>query len=63
MSNFGTCIDCKKALQIETDIQICMTCMEHYNIDKLWQDHDNGKIDALDFNESEDIRKKYRRQG
>lgn len=54
------CIDCHNEMKIETDIQLCQKCMSNYDMDKLWQDHDNNLIDALDFNESAKIRELYR---
>ena len=46
------CLDCDEKMEIETDIQLCQKCMKHYNVDKLWKLHDEGKVDALDFNEN-----------
>jgi len=53
------CIECKKKCEAETDIQLCNTCMEKYDTERLWKEHDLNKVDALDFNESEVFRKKY----
>jgi len=54
------CLECKKEFIQERDIQLCDGCVKKFNLDKLWKDHDNNKIDALDFNESSKIREKYR---
>lgn len=56
----GYCIDCGKEKEYQTDIFLCHKCMKNYDTDKLWKDHNNNKIDALDFNENEEIRRKYR---
>lgn len=58
--NKATCLECKKEFVQERDIQLCDACINKFNLDKLWKDHDNNKIDALDFNESKKIREKYR---
>lgn len=55
------CLDCMKEMEIETDIQLCQTCMKNYDTNRLWADHDRGEIDALDFNESQSIREEYRK--
>jgi hypothetical protein len=54
------CLDCLGEMDIETDIQLCQKCMTNYDTDRLWKDHDNNKVEALDFNESERLREKYR---
>jgi len=54
------CLECKTEFIQERDIQLCDGCVKKFNLDKLWKDHDNNKIDALDFNESSKIREKYR---
>lgn len=54
------CLDCLKKMEIETDIQLCQKCMKNYDTDLLWKRHDKNKIDALDFNESPQMREKYR---
>ena len=53
------CLDCLEEMEIETDIQLCQTCMKNYDTDKLWSMHDNNEIDALDFNESPQFRQKF----
>ena len=54
------CLDCLKPMKIETDIQLCQACMKAYDTEKLWKMHDNNELDALDFNESEEIREMFR---
>lgn len=54
------CLDCLEEMEIETDIKLCQKCMKNYDTERLWKDHDKNKIDALDFNESEQMRNKYR---
>ena len=57
------CLDCEKEIEpeAEVDIQLCEKCMENYDVDRLWKMHDNKELDALDFNESEEMRKKFRK--
>lgn len=54
------CLECGKEFRQERDLQICDNYINLFDTDKLWQDHDNNKIDALDFNESVKIRERYR---
>lgn len=58
----GICLECKKPIppHAEVDLQLCQECMALFDTDKLWKQHDNNEIDALDFNESSKIREKYR---
>lgn len=58
--NKSKCVNCHKNIEQERDIQICDNCQNKYNLEKLWKDHDNNKIDALDFNESQTIRNQYK---
>jgi 2'-5' RNA ligase/ribosomal protein L24 len=56
------CIDCLAEIddQEATDIRLCSECMKNYDMDKLWEMHDRGEINALAFNENERIREKFR---
>ncbi len=56
------CIDCGKDIpkEIETDIRLCQDCMTKYNVDLLWEMHDRGKLNALDFNENYKMRERFR---
>jgi len=54
------CLDCGKEMEIETDIQLCQNCMKNYDTNKLWELHDNNKLDALDFNEGKKFREQFR---
>jgi len=54
------CLECKRVFRCETDIWLCQKCMKLFDTDRLWAEHDNNKIDALDFNENKSIREKYR---
>jgi len=56
----GYCLDCGKKIEFERDIQLCNTCMKNYNMDMLWEMHDRGELDALDFNESSIMRERFR---
>ena len=55
------CLDCLEEMEIETDLQLCQTCMKNYDVDKLWALHDNNELDALDFNEHPQMREKLRK--
>lgn len=61
LGGYSYCLDCKKQMEIETDIQLCQKCMNNYNINKLWELHDKNKLDALDFNESNLFREQFRK--
>jgi len=54
------CLECKKDFNIQTDILLCQDCMKLFDTDRLWELHDDNKLDALDFNESEKFRNKFR---
>ena len=54
------CLECGQFFYQERDLEICDKCVNLFNTDRLWKDHDNNKINALDFNESKKIREKYR---
>ena len=53
------CLHCEKKFDCETDIQLCQSCMEKYDVKKLWQLHDSNQINALDFNDNAEIRNKF----
>jgi len=55
----SACLDCGEEMEEETDIQLCQPCMVHYDVDLLWEMHDNNEIDALNFNESPRMRKDF----
>ncbi len=54
------CLDCNNFAG-ETDIRLCADCMQHYNVEKLWQLHDANELEALDFNESQAMRDQFRK--
>ena len=54
------CLECRQFFYQERDLEICDNCIDLFDTDRLWLDHDNNKIDALDFNESKKIRELYR---
>jgi predicted amidophosphoribosyltransferase len=58
--SIASCVECGEEFEQNTDLQICEMCLDEFDTDRLWQDHDNNVIDALDFNESAVIREKYR---
>ena len=59
-SENSLCLDCLEKMEIETDIQLCQKCMDNYDTDKLFELHDQNKLDALDFNESAKMREQFR---
>lgn len=54
------CLNCGQFFRQERDLEVCDTCVDLFDTDKLWQDYDNNKIDILDFNERKSIRELYR---
>ena len=58
--NNCNCVNCNILFDCQTDIMLCEDCQALFDLDKLWLDHDNNLIDALDFNENENIRNKYK---
>ena len=61
MNNIAQCLECKKEFEQERDIQLCDNCIDKFDLERLWKEHDENKIDALDFNERASIREKYRK--
>ena len=54
------CLECKKTFELKWDLWVCEDCMELFDTEKIWRQHDNNELDALDFNESQSFREKYR---
>ena len=54
------CLECKKLEHIDRDIQLCMGCIDKFDLDELWRLHDLNELDALDFNENKSLREKFR---
>ena len=54
------CVECDQEFNCDRDIQLCDDCIELFDLDKLWKQHDNNELDALDFNESETMREQFR---
>ena len=54
------CLECGKWEYIDRDIQLCMGCIDYFDLDELWRLHDNNEIDALDFNERKSVRERFR---
>jgi hypothetical protein len=54
------CIECKKEFPCDTDITLCEKCLPLFNLDALWELHDRGSLDALDFNENAKMRETFR---
>jgi hypothetical protein len=53
------CLECGKFIE-DMDLQICYDCTELFDLDRLWAEHDADKLDALDFNESNKMRERFR---
>jgi len=60
--NWTTCVNCQKQIEYTTDLKICDECSVKFDLDVLWKEHDLGEVAALDFNESESFREKYRKR-
>lgn len=57
---YPICVHCgKEYREEETDIQLCENCKSLYDLDRLWKDHDENKICAIDFNDYSEFRKQY----
>lgn len=54
------CVECKRMFKQERDLQLCDKCVTKFDLDKLWKLHDQNKLEALDFNESKQLREKFR---
>jgi len=61
MENTAICLECKNTFEQDRDIQLCDNCIELFDLDKIWKLHDLDKLDALDFNESQAFREKFRK--
>jgi hypothetical protein len=61
LEKIATCVECSTEFEQDRDLQICDSCIDEFDTDKLWYDHDRGAIDALDFNENQSLRDKYRK--
>lgn len=62
---WGECVECRDYFETEArDIYcLCDDCLDHFDLDKLWQLHDNDDLDALDFNEDPVLREQFRIKG
>ena len=54
--NICNCVNCNEKFDCQTDLQICESCMNLFDLDEVWRLHDLNKLDALDFNESKKFR-------
>jgi hypothetical protein len=56
------CLECEKEIpqDEEVDLWICQLCVDKFNLNRLWEEHDLGLIDALDFNKNKSFREKYK---
>lgn len=55
------CLECGQEFWQERDIQLCDNCVDKFDLDSLWVLHDNYELDALDFNEDEKLRERFRK--
>lgn len=60
--NLSKCLECNNWFNQDRDIQLCDCCIDKYNLELLWKQHDNNEVDALKFNESKFFREKYRKK-
>lgn len=60
-TNKAICVECKEVFDCDSDIQLCDKCIEKFDLERLWRQHDKGLICALDFNENEKFREKYKK--
>ncbi len=58
--DLSRCLECGEWFRQEYDLLLCDKCMKKFDADKLWEMHDLGALDALDFNESQKIRERFR---
>ena len=61
----SVCLECGREIpeDEEVDLQLCRECMLKFDTGRLWEQHDNNELDALDFNESKSMREQYRIKG
>lgn len=55
------CLECGDEIEVRTDLELCQECTDKFDLDTLWELHDEGKLDALDFNRSEKLRERLRK--
>lgn len=55
------CVECKNFYEGDRDIELCDKCIDKFDLDSLWELHDLNALCALDFNESEEIRERFRK--
>jgi hypothetical protein len=58
--NKAICLECKEDFELDKDIQLCMGCIDKFDLDELWRLHDLNELDALDFNENDKFRERFR---
>jgi len=54
------CLECGEWFNQDRDLELCDKCVDLFDTEKLWQDHDNNLICAIDFNENKKLRESYR---
>jgi len=60
MEDRSICLECGKLEFMDRDIQLCMGCIDLFDLDEVWRLHDLNQLDALDFNESKTFRERFR---
>lgn len=58
--DLAECLECGKVFHQDRDLQVCDECIDKFDTDRLWELHDKNKLDALDFNENEEMRNNFR---
>ena len=60
LNDKSRCLECEQFFFQERDIELCDNCIDKFDLDKLWELHDNNELDALNFNENLSFREKFR---
>ena len=54
------CVNCNNEFICSTDLILCESCINNFDLERLWKLHDLNKLDALDFNENNKLRDSFR---
>lgn len=55
------CVECGQKADEERDIALCEDCVNLFDLETLWNKHDRNELDAIKFNESENLRERFRK--
>lgn len=57
------CVHCNKITlgEPQKDLFVCDSCEDLFDLELLWELHDKNKIDALDFNTSDEFRSRFKK--